>query len=322
MKRATLMLSGLALTVLATAALAQDWPSRPVRMLINASPGGPTDNFGRVFAQKLAELLKQPMVAENRPGAGGVVATEAVARSPADGYTLLFTGSGPMVTTPHLTPKLPYEPFRDLAPVALCAIVPTLMITGPNSGVHSVQDLIAQAKAQPGKLNYATVGIGTVPHLAAELLRARAGIDIVHVPYKGVPLAEAAVMTGEVAFLFTQLAAINLARAGKVRALAVSSAKRSALVPELPSLSESGIPGFDVIAWYGILLPAKTPEGIATRLNAELMRALAQKDFADRLQSLGAESPASHTPAEFLVYMRRESDKWQKVIRDAGIQAN
>lgn len=301
---------------------AQSWPTRPVRLVIPYGPGGPTDIVGRVLAQKLTDALGQPVVVENRLGAGGIVGTEAVARSSADGYTLMFSASGAMVITPHLNPKLPYEPFRDFAPVALGATSPLIMIVGPNSTLRSVQDLIAQARAQPGKLNYSTAGIGTPPHLAAELFKAAAGIDIVHVPYKGAPQAEAAVLSGEVAFMFNQPTAVALVRAGKLRAFAVSSAKRSALAPELPTLSEAGLPGFEVVAWYGVLTPAKTPEDIVARINAEVMKALAQKDVADRLQGLGFEPPAPHSPAEFLAFMRRESDKWQKVIRDAGIKAN
>jgi tripartite-type tricarboxylate transporter receptor subunit TctC len=311
----------LAAAIATTGAMAQSYPSRTVRMVVPNAPGGPTDIVGRVLAQRLSESVGQPVIVENRLGAGGTVGTEAVARSPADGYTLVFSASGAMVITPHLNSRLPYDPFRDFAPVALGATSPLVLFVNPTSTIRSLQELIAQAKAQPGRLNYSTAGIGTPPHLAAELLKASAGIDVVHIPYKGAPQAEAGVMAGEVAFMFSQPSMVNLARAGKVRTLAVSSAARSLLAPDLPTLAEAGLPGFEVIAWYGVLAPAKTPEEIVTRLNAEMMRALGQKEVADRLQSLGFEPPAPHSAAEFLAFMRKESTKWQKVIRDAGIVA-
>ena len=306
--------------LVATSALAQNYPSRTVKMVIPYGPGGPTDIVGRVLAQKMAESMGQPVVVENRIGAGGTIGTEAVARSAPDGYTLMFSASGAMVITPHLNPRLPYDPFGDFAPVALGANSPLVLIVAPDSPVRSVQDLINQAKAQPGKLNYSTAGIGTPPHLSAELLKAAAGIDVVHVPYKGAPQSETAVMSGEVAFMFTQPSVVNLARAGKVRMLAVSSATRSALAPGLTTLAESGVPGFEVIAWYGVLAPARTPADIVARLNTEVNKALGQKDVADRLQSLGFEPPAPHSAADFLAFMRRESGKWQKVIKDARIK--
>ncbi len=308
--------------LMATGALGQNYPSRTVRMVIPYGPGGPTDIVGRVLAQKMSESMGQPVIVENRVGAGGTIGTEAVARSAADGYTLMFSASGAMVITPHLNPKLPYDPFRDFAPVALGATSPLVLIVGPNSAVRSVQELINQAKAQPGMLNYSTAGVGTPPHLAAELLKTAAGIDVMHVPYKGAPQSEAGVMNGEVAFMFTQPSVVNLARAGKVRTLAVSSAKRSALAPDLPTLAEAGVPGFEVIAWYGVLVPAKTPEDIVARLNSEVNKALGQKDVADRLQSLGFEPPTPHSAADFFAFMRGESAKWQKVIKDAGIKIN
>lgn len=302
------------------AAFGQAYPSRVVRMVVPYGPGGPTDIVGRVLAQKLSESFGQQVIVENRLGAGGTVGTEAVARSAPDGYTLMFSASGAMVITPHLNSKLPYEPFRDFSPIALGATAPTVLIVAPNSPVHTVKELIAQAKAQPGKLNFSTAGIGTPPHLSVELLKSATGIDVVHVPYKGAPQSEAAVLSGEVSFMFTQPTVINLARAGKARILGVSTAKRSALMPEVPTLAEAGVPGFEVLAWYGLLAPAKTPEDIVARLNSEMLRALRMKDVADRLQGLGFEPPAPHTPAEFLAYMRSESAKWQKVIKEAGIK--
>ena len=301
-------------------AFAQTYPAKPIRIVVPNGAGGPTDIVARVLAQKLSESMGQPVIVENRLGAGGVVGTEGVARSLADGYTLLFSASGAMVITPHLNSKLPYDSFRDFAPVSLGATSPLILFTGANSPVRTVSELIALAKAQPGKLNYGTAGIGTPPHLAVELLKSAAGIDVVHVPYKGAPQAEIAVMTGEISFMFSQPSIANQARAGKARLLGTTSAKRTALAPEVPTLAEAGVPGFEVIAWYGLLAPAKTPEDIVAKLNSEIQKALAQKDVADRLQSMGFEPPAPHSAADFTAFMRRESDKWQKVIKDAGIK--
>ena len=324
LSRISAILAGLAVSLAAAApvAQAQTYPSRVVRLVIPYGPGGPTDVVGRILAQKLSESLGQQVVVENRLGAGGIVGTESVARSAPDGYTVMFSASGAMVITPHLNSKLPYDPFRDFAPIALGATSPTVLMVGPNSSIHSVKDLIAQAKANPGKLNYSTAGVGTPPHLAAELLKSATGMDVQHVPYKGAPQADAAAISGEVTFIFTQPSIINLARAGKARILGVSTAKRSALMPDVPTIAEAGVPGFEVLAWYGMLAPAKTPPEIVTRLNSDMMQALKQKDVADRLQTLGFEPPAPHTPADFLAYMRSESTKWQKVVKDANIKVD
>ena len=306
---------------IASSAFGQAWPTRAVRMVVPYGPGGPTDVVARVLAQKMSDSMGQPVVVENRLGAGGIVGTESVARSTPDGYTVMFSASGAMVITPHLNSKLPYDPFRDFIPISLGATAPMILIVGPNSTARSVQDLIAQAKAQPGKLNYSTAGIGTPPHLGVELLKSITGIDVVHVPYKGGPQADTAAMTGEVAFMFTQPVIVNLARAGKARMLGISSTKRSALAPDVPTLAESGVPGFEVIAWYGLLAPTKTSDEVVLRINSEMQKALALKDVAERLQSLGFEPPAPHSAAEFLAFMKRDSSKWQKVIKDAGIRS-
>ena len=299
---------------------AQAYPAKPIRMVLAFPPGGPTDIVARVLAQKMSELMGQPVIVENRLGAGGVVGTESVARSAPDGYTLMFSASGAMVITPHLNSKLPYDTFRDFMPISLGATAPMILIVGPNSPAHSVQELIAQAKTQPGKLNFSTAGIGTPPHLAVELLKSATGIDVVHVPYKGAPQAEIAVMTGDVAFMFTQPVVVNIARTGKVRMLNISAARRSALAPDLPTLAESGVPGFEVTAWYGLFAPAKTPDDVVARLNSEMQKAMAQKDVADRLQSMGFDPPAPHSAADFLSFLKRENGKWQKVVKDAGIK--
>lgn len=314
-------LAALLAAFIAGSAFAQGYPSRTVRIVVPNAPGGPTDIVARIMAQRMPESMGQAVIVENRLGAGGTVGTESVARSAPDGYTVLFSAAGAMVITPHMNPKLPYDTFRDFSPVALGATMPLVLTVGPNSTMHSVQDLVTQARAQPGRLNYSTAGIGTPPHLAAELMKAAAGIDIVHIPYRGAPQSQAAVLNGEVAFSFTQPTVMNLVRAGKIRALAISSAKRSPLAPELPTLSEAGLPGFEVIPWYGAFAPAKVPEDVLAKINAEMIRALRQPDVVERLQSLGFEPPAAHTAADFAAFVRKESTKWQKVVKDANIKA-
>jgi len=314
-------LAALLAAFIAGSAFAQGYPSRTVRIVVPNAPGGPTDIVARIIAQKMPESMGQAVIVENRLGAGGTVGTESVARSAPDGYTVLFSAAGAMVITPHMNPKLPYDTFRDFSPVALGASMPLVLSVGPNSTLHSLQDLIAQARAQPGRLNYSTAGIGTPPHLAAELMQAATGIAIVHIPYRGAPQSQAAVLNGEVAFSFTQPTVMNLVRAGKIRALAISSAKRSPLAPELPTLAEAGLPGFEVIAWYGAFAPAKVPADVLARINAEMIRALRQPDVVERLQSLGFEPPAAHTAADFAAFVRKESAKWQKVVKDADIKA-
>ncbi len=324
MRRADRVISRIALAfaaaLFAQSAFAQSYPTRTVRIIVPNAPGGPTDIVARVVAQKMAESMGQPVVVENRLGAGGVVGTESVARAAPDGYTIMFSAAGAMVITPHLTTKLPYEPLRDFAPVALAATAPMILIVPANGAARSVAELIAQAKAQPGRLNYATAGIGTVPHLGVELLKSMVQIDVVHVPYKGATQADAATMSGEVTFMFTQPAIVTLARAGKVRMLGISSAKRSSLVPDVPTIAESGVPGFEVTAWYGAFAPAKTPDAILARLNAEIVKVLQLQDAADRLRSLGFEPPTGNSLTEFRSFVHAENAKWSKVVQDAGIK--
>ncbi len=306
--------------MLGQSAFAQSYPTRTVRIIVPNAPGGPTDIVARVVAQKMAESMGQPVVVENRLGAGGVVGSESVARAAPDGYTIMFSAAGAMVITPHLTSKLPYEPLRDFAPIALGATAPMILIVPANGTARSVAELIAQAKAQPGRLNYATAGIGTPPHLGVELLKSMVQIDVVHVPYKGAPQADAATMSGEVTFMFTQPSIVTQARAGKVRMLGISSANRSSLAPDVPTIAESGVPGFEVTAWYGAFAPAKTPDAILTRLNEEIDKALQLQDVADRLRSLGFEPPTGNTLTAFRSFVHAESAKWSKVVQDAGIK--
>lgn len=320
MRRSVAVLAGLVALSITASAFGQEYPTRTVRIVIPYGAGGPTDIVGRVLAQKMSDTMGQPVIVENRIGAGGIVGTEYVARSAPDGYTLMFSASGALVAVPHYNSKLPYDTFRDFAPIAIGATAPVILTVGPNSTARSVQDLIALAKAQPGKLNYASAGIGTMPHLGTELLKRATGIDVVHVPYKGGPQADLAVMSGEVTFGLAQPSVVTAARAGKVRMLGISSPTRSALAPEVPTIAESGLPGFEITAWYGMFAPAKTPDAVLMRLNGEVQKALAQKDVIDRLRALGFEPPAPQTTAEFLSFLRRESGKWKEAVKDAGIK--
>jgi tripartite-type tricarboxylate transporter receptor subunit TctC len=297
------------------------YPFKMVRIVVPNGAGGPTDLIARIMAQKLSDVMGQPFIVENRLGAGGIVGTESVARASADGYTLLFSASGAMVISPHLNNKLPYNGFQDFSPVANAAFSPMLLVVGANSGIQSLTDLIQLAKQKPGHLNYSTAGIGTPPHLAAEILKVSSGIDVVHVPYKDVPQADAALMSGEVTFMFGQPKIANMVRAGKVKILAITTPKRSQLLPEVPTLAESGSPGFDVVPWYGLFAPLRTPDDIVQRLSAELQKLQNNKDYVDRMTALGFEIPPSHSPSEFNQFLIKENAKWKKVISQASIKA-
>ncbi len=300
----------------------QIYPNRLVRIVVPNGAGGPTDLIARIMAQKLSESMGQTFIVENRLGAGGVVGTESVSRAAADGYTLLFSASGAMVITPHLNKKLPYNGYQDFSPIANGASAPMLLVVGANSGIQSLNDLIQQAKQKPGQLNYASAGIGTPPHLSVEILKSITGIDVIHIPYKDVPQADAALLSGEVNFHFSQPKIANLVRTGKLKILAITTPKRSSLFPDVPTLSESGVPGFDVVPWYGLFAPLKTPDDIVQRLNAELQKLQHNKDYVDRMMALGFEIPATHSPADFAQFLARENTNWKKVIAQASIKVD
>jgi tripartite-type tricarboxylate transporter receptor subunit TctC len=302
-------------------ACSQNLPQKPVRFVVGFTPGGPSDILARSLGQKLAERFGQQVLIENRPGAGGNLAAEAVAKSAPDGHTWLLGNNSILATNQSLYRSLAYDPVKDFAPVALVAIQPNILVVVPGLSVFSVKDLIAMAKANPGKLNYASSGAGAAAHLAGELFKAMAGVDIVHVPYKGAQPALTDVIAGQVQMMFaTSASVIPYVRAGRLRALAVTTAQRSASVPELPTVSEAGVPGFEATTWHGVVVPAATPAEIIQRINKEIDFVLGQKDLREKLNNLGAEV-VSGTPKDFADFIAREIPKWAKVIRDSGARA-
>ena len=312
----------LAALSLAACALAhaQPYPSRPVRIVVPFPPGGPTDIVARLVSQKMTEGLKQPVVVENRAGAGGVLGTEFVAKAPADGYTLLMGTIGGLAVSMSLLPDRGYDTLRDFAPITQAVNVTSILVTHPSVPVKSVQELLALARAHPGKLNYGSSGGGTVTHLAGELLKLMGGVNIIHVPYKGGAPALTAILSGEVDLTYeNSLIIVPHIKSGKVRALGVTGAQRSKLLPDLPSIAEA-LPGYGASGWYGLLAPAATPKDVLARLNAEAVKALRSPDVAERLSGQGAE-PAPGSPGDFAAFIRAEIDKWSKVVKAANMKA-
>jgi len=324
MSRLAAIVCGAALAVWAVAR-AEAFPEKPLRFIVGFTPGGPSDIIARALGQKLSEAWTQQVVIENRPGAGGNIAAEAAAKSAPDGYTWLLGNNSILATNPSLYTRLAYDPVRDFAPVALVAIQPNILVVNPAVPATTVRELIALAKAKPGQLNYASSGAGAAAHLAAELFKAMAGVDMVHVPYKGAQPALTDVIAGQAQLMFaTSASAIPYIKAGRLRALAVTTSRRSGSVPDLPTVSEagaeSGLRGFEAVTWHGVVVPRATPAPLVERLNADILRALAARDLRERLESLGAEL-ASGSPRDFADYIAREIPKWAKVVKDSGARA-
>ena len=318
---AALSLSLLALVTSSAQAQQTAYPVRPVRVVVPFAAGGPTDVVMRTLAPRLAEALGQQVVIENRGGAGGATGTELVAKSPPDGYTLLAGTIGGLAVSPTLNPKLGYNTLRDLAPITQTVNVAYIVSLHPSVPAKSMKELLALAKARPGKLNYGTAGAGTGPHLAGELLNMMAGINLVHVPYKGSAPAQTALMSGEVDLTFENtLIVLPQVKAGRVRPIAAAGAQRSKLMPDLPTVAESGLPGYSASGWYGMLAPIGTPKLNIAKLNADVTRVLRMPDIADRLNSLAAE-PAPGTPEQFSAFIRTEIEKWAKVVKAANMKA-
>ena len=315
-------LAGMCFAALAFSALAQTYPAKPVRLIVPFPPGGSADILARAIGQKAGEGLGQQFIVDNRPGAGTAIGAEALARSAPDGYTVMIGTVSSHAINPALNPKLPFHPVKDFTPVSLVATIPFAMIVHPSVPARNVQEFIALARAKPGSLNYSSAGSGTSNHLSGELLKAMSGIDIVHVPYKGSAPALNDLIAGQVSLMFDLvLTAAPHIKSGAVRGIAVTSAQRSSALPELPTVAESGVPGYEVSAWFGIFGPAGLPAAVAQRLNAEFVKAVQQPDLRQRLASQGAE-PLTSTPEEFASYLRSEIDKWAKVVKASGMKVD
>ena len=317
-------LSALALLAMASAlpvwAQSPAWPTKPLKLVIPFPPAGATDTLGRTLAQKLGDALGQPVVVENKPGAGGGIGSDAVAKAPADGYTLLMATTSTHSIGPSLNPKLAYNAEKDFVPVVWVANSTNILVAALNVPATNVAELVAYAKAHPGQLNYASSGNGTIVHLTGELFSSMAGIKMTHVPYKGTALAVPDLMSGQVSIMFDNIvSALPYIKGGKLKALGISGAKRSPLVPDVPTVAESGVPGFVSDTYFGVFAPVGTPREVVTRLNTAINRILESPDFRDKLAALGAE-PAGGSSDRFATEIRGETTKWAKVIKDAGVK--
>lgn len=320
LRRSFIAALALSVPVLALAqGSASSYPNRSVRVLTGFPAGQATDVLGREVAKSLQESMGQTFFVDNKPGAAGIIATQGAITAAADGYTLLLSSSGPLAVNPGLYgPKLPYDPLKDLVPVAGIATVPLVLVTNPGFAAKSVKELITMAKAKPGDINYASGGQGVTNHLVMEMFKGAAGVDLVHVPYKGGPPALTDLMGGQVSVMFeTTVAALPHVRQGRLRALAVSSATRSTAAPELPTVAELGFPGFSGVPWVAIMAPAATPAPIVAKLNAEINKALNSKSVRDSFAAQGAE-PMVMSQEELGSFMRSEIGKWTKAVKDSG----
>jgi len=305
----------------APAQTANGWPNKPLRFILPFPPGGGTDIVGRLIADRMTASLGQPVVTENRGGAGGNVGAEAAARSAPDGYTIVLVAPS-LAISPSLYSKLNYDPVKDFAPVSLVATVPNVMVTHPSVPADTLAEFIRFAKTKPGGMNFGSGGSGTSNHLAGELFNIVAGVKLVHVPYKGVNLAMNDVLSGQIHLVVIGVpAAAPHIKAGKLRALALVAPQRASALPEVPTVAEAGLPNFEVTTWYGILAPAGTPKPIVTRLNAELVKIMHAPEMKDRLATM-ATDPVTSTPEEFADYIKREIVKWGEVVRQAGLKAD
>ena len=310
----------IAAALLSTAALAQTYPAKTVRIIVGYPPGGPTDVIARTVAQKLTIALGQQVIVDNRPGASGMIGAEQVVKAAPDGYTLL-TVPITYAVTPSVYPKMPYDAEKDLAPVALVASSPFILVVHPTLPVKTVKELIALAKSRPGQINYASASTGGMPHLAGELFNMMTGVKLTHIPYKGAAPATVDLLAGQVSLMFNNmLSAMPLVKANKLRAVAVTSLKRSAAIPELPTIAET-VKGFEASGWYGAFAPAATPKDIIAKLNAEINKLMRLPDVAQRLAGDGVEA-ASMTPAEFGAYLHSEIAKWGRVVQISGTKVD
>jgi tripartite-type tricarboxylate transporter receptor subunit TctC len=299
---------------------AQNWPTKPIRMIIAFPPGGPTDLVSRVLAQRLSEQLGQQVIVDNKPGAGGNIAAELSAKAAPDGYTVFYNTSA-IVIGPALYGKVNYDPLKDFAPVALTASVPLVLVVNPQLPARSVKEFLDLAKSRAGALNYSSSGTGTITHLASAMMSTQMGLQTQHIPYKGSAPGLVDLVAGQTQFMIdTMNTVLPYARDNRLRGLAVTGSKRSALMPELPTLAESGMPGFEAAAWQGIVVPTGTPADIIQKLNAEVNKALAHPDVRSRLAAQGADILGG-SPAEYAAYLRTEIPRWAKAVKDSGAKA-
>jgi tripartite-type tricarboxylate transporter receptor subunit TctC len=313
------LLAAAALAAAPLLALGQPWPSRPVQIVVPYPPGGPVDVSARIVAPKLQQALGQPFVVENRPGAGGNIGADLVAKAAPDGHTLLMGAIATHAINPTLYPKIPYDPVRDFRHVTLLIQVPNVLVVNNDLPVRSVKDLVDYAKKNPGRLDFASGSTGSTGHLAGELFKQLTGTYMVHIPYKGSAPATADLFAGRVHLMFDNLAsALPNIRTGKVRALAVTTVQRSAFVKDLPTLHESGLKGFDLTTWWGIMAPGKTPDAVVDRLAAELDKAMQQPDVKERFAAMGSDGPAIRTPREFTAFVQRELKTYAELVKRSG----
>ena len=310
----------LVLLVAATQAFAQSYPSKPIRIVVPYPPGGFNDTLGRTLAAKFQEAWGEPVIVENKPGANTVIGSDSVAKSQPDGYTLLIVAF-PFAVTPSLLKAMPYDTLKDFQPVILAATSPNLLVVHPQVPIHTVKELIAAAKAKPQSLSYASTGNGSSNHISMELFKSLAGVDIVHIPYKGSAPAVTDLLGGQVQVMFDNVPnVLPHVKAGKLRALAVSGATRTPLAPDVPTVAEAGVPGYELTVWFGLVAPAATPREVVQKLNAESLRILAMPDVRERFLAQGVE-PQGSTPEQFAEHIRSQMAKWSKVVRDAGVKA-
>jgi tripartite-type tricarboxylate transporter receptor subunit TctC len=322
MKRRIALLLLLALPALPSLAVAQAWPSKPIKWVVPFAPGGTTDILARTVGEKLGAALGQPVIVENRPGAGGGVGADFVAKSPPDGYTLVGGTISTHAINASLYKSLPYDPVRDFVPITLIARLPNLLVVNPSVPAKNVAELVALMKANPGKYTFASSGNGTSQHLSGELFKSIAGVDMQHVPYKGSPPALQDVVGGQVTMTFDNITtALPLAKAGNLRALAVTTAQRSAVAPEIPTMAEAGLAGYEIGSWQGVFAPAGTPPEIVRRLNTEIVRILKSPEIHDKLIALGAE-PVGNSVDEFTAMVRSEVAKWGDVVKRSGARVD
>ena len=319
-RHALALAAALACAALTAGAQAQTYPEKPIRMVIPFAAGGPSDVVGRVVGQKLSDVLKQPVVVENRVGATGGIGAEMVAKSAPDGYTLFMSSSSVMAANPVLNTKIPYDPIRDFAPISLTSTIDNVLVVHPTVPARTVSELIAYAKANPNKLTYSSSGIGSTYHLSVELLNAQTGTKMLHVPYKGAAPAALDLLAGNISLMVDNLSsALPNIKTGKVHALGVASQKRIKDLPDVPTIAESGVPGYEVIIWTALYAPAKTPRDVITTLNRALVTIMGTPDMQERFGKLGMNAVSS-TPEHLLEYNKSDLAKWGKVVKDANIK--